>query len=244
MKKALLILMIFLMMLSLLSCVSEPKAKPVSDEVSEILIELKKTVEEDVDTVIKTLTADSKNLLSEVDSYDKYKGSNVKVGGFYDKMEVETKNLCLRLREYCATYIQLILADEGSYNAKYDALGQAYAVIYENARDEIYDEIYDGILNSVYDGIYGGVLDKAYGVVPYSRWRETRKEEYDRWSATRKKIYENWADTGVEIYEFWSGIRGEIADENLEKAAKKLADFNQKIEKLQGTSSEESAKDQ
>ena len=202
---------------------------------------LETAVAEDVESVVAELTEGFNNLLRDIDSYDEFKSGNVKIDAFYDETELKTKELCIRLREYSAAYVQLVLSGEGTEKEKYDALGQIYTVIYDGARDEIYDEIYDGLLNGIYDGIYDGVLNKAYGVVPYGRWRETRKEEYDRWSSTRKKIYGYWADTGAEIYEFWSGVRGEVADENIDKANQKLQSFYQKIEGLYETDAESAA---
>ncbi len=41
-----------------------------------------------------------------------------------------------------------------------------------------------------------------------------------------------WSDAGGDIYDFWSDFRSELFSEDSEGALKKIAKFEEKIEKL------------
>lgn len=266
MKKVLSILLTGVMMLSLASCndteerdrfigfpspsgsVSPPQEENTEKSSSELeetnspstpntTDGLNEVVEKDVDDTIAALQVEYDNLVAEIDSYDKYEKNVAQIDMFYKKTCEETRQLCIRLREYSIDYAELILASDKSNDDKYDDLDMIYDNIYEDAGDEIYDEIYDWILDDMYDAFYGGVLDDAYDTVPYKEWSDVHSDEYARWADTRSDVYKVWADTRSDIYEFWSDMRGALWNDDIERAEKKIEKFKKSIDRIKNKAS-------
>ena len=247
MKKILTLFLVIAMLFSLSSCGEKTSNDTVSNSKSvskaitkaDTIEELDELVLKDVTDTITALTTEFEKLSTDIATYDKYKTDSNKVKGFYDKVQNDTKLLCIRLREYSSVYAELILSSDKSFDDKYDEFDALYDSVYEDARDEIYDEIYDGILDDMYDVFYDGILDDAYDNIPYDEWSDARSDEYDLWSDTRSEVYDIWSDAGSDIYDFWSDMRGEMWDKDIEKAKEKLQDFKDDIEILYGKSSEQ-----
>ena len=134
--------------------------------------------------------------------------------------------------DYSLYYAELIIKSDKSNGDKYDDLEELYENIYENAGEKIYDEIYDGILDKMYKDFYDGILEDAYDNAPYDEWSDARSDEYDWWSDTRSNTYDDWSDCRSDVYDFWSDIRSEIWDDDIQKAEKKMKDFQEEIDKL------------
>ncbi len=186
----------------------------------------------DVETAIDALCEEYDALLVSVDTYEKYLENVEMVEGFYEKVHSETGNICIRLREYCVEYANIILASDKSFADRRNDFDEIYDCIYEDATDEIYDEIYNGILDDIYDDLYSGLLDEAYGDAEYEEWSEARSNEYEWWSDTRSEVYDEWSDCRSDIYDFWSDMKGEMWDEDIEKAYEKVTDFIEDIEQI------------
>ena len=113
--------------------------------------ELEKKISEDVDGTIGALKSEWNSIKGDIDSYSKYKNKVKDVEGFYEKVLVQTEELCIRLQEYAVRYGEIIMTSTDSADDKYDNMDEVYDNIYDDARDEIYNEIYDGILDDMYE---------------------------------------------------------------------------------------------
>ncbi len=203
------------------------------------LYELEELVMADVEGTIGALSEEYQLLLSNVDTYEKYLANITAVEECYKKIYVETRSLCVRLREYSIDYAKLIITSDKSFDEKYDEFETIYDCIYEDAGDEMYDEIYAGILDDAYDDLYNGILDDAYDNAEYKEWAEARANEYEWWSDTRSDVYKEWSDCRSDVYGFWSDMRGEMWDDDIEKAYKKINNFIDDIEKIKSESEHE-----
>lgn len=210
MKKFLTLLLAITMLFSLSACGEKTTNDTVSNSksVSKTTVtkaynieELDELVLKDVTDTITTLNTEFEKLSTDINTYDKYKTDIGKVKDFYDRVQNDTKLLCIRLREYSSAYAELILSSDKSFDDKYDEFDALYDSVYEDARDEIYDEIYDGVLDDMYDRFYDGILDDAYDNIPYEKWSDARADEYDLWSDTRSEVYDIWSDAGSDIYD-------------------------------------------
>ena len=172
-------------------------------------------------------------MVTEIDTYEMYLESTDKVEAFYKKVYDDTKNLCIRMREYSINYAEAIMASDKSNDDKYKDFEGLYDCIYDDAGDDIYDEIYDGILDDIYDDFYDGILDDAYdNGAPYDEWSDARSNEYDWWSDARSDVYDEWSDFRSDVYDFWSDMRSELWDDDIERAEEKIVDFQEDVEKL------------
>lgn len=215
----------------------ETKKNP--SEIGDVDLEgLEEVVMADVEGTIAVLTEEYESLLEELSAYEKYVENTDTMEAFYAKVYGETKDVCIRLREYCVTYANVIFESDKSSDEKYEDFELMYECVYEDASDEIYDEIYDGVLDEVYDEIYAGILEDGYENAEYEEWAEVRSNEYDWWSDCRSDVYEEWSDWHSDVYDFWSDMRGEMWDDDEEKVYKKLEDFVEDIEKLKSDSDE------
>lgn len=194
---------------------------------------LDETVSTDVDNTISAMKAEYEKIISDIDTYEKYLENADKVEAFYKQIYEDTKQLCMRMREYSLNYAETIMASDKSNDDKYKDFEKLYDCIYDDAGDDIYDEIYDGILDDLYDDFYDGILDDAYdNGVPYDEWSDARSDEYDWWSDARSDVYDEWSDFRSDVYDFWSDMRSELWDDDIERAEEKIADFRKDIEKI------------
>lgn len=189
-------------------------------------------VEEDVDSVIGTLTSEYENLVAEITTYDDYVSNVDTIETFYLKVKDDVEQLSIRLRDYALDYAQIILSSDMNTDDMYDELDIIYDSIYDGAGDDIYDEIYDGVLDDMYDAFYDGILDEAYDTVEYKDWADARSTEYDLWSDTRSDVYDTNSDMRSEVYDFASDVRSEVYSDDIEKAYEEINDFAKDIAKM------------
>ncbi len=194
--------------------------------------ELETVILQDTEEVVNGLIAEWQMLSESAAAYDIYLENAEKIEEFYEKIINNSEEICIKLQEYAVYYAELIMCSDMSNDDKYDAFGDLYDCIYDDACDEIYDEIYDGILDDMYDAIYDGVLDDAYDNVPYDEWSDARSDEYDWWSDARSDVYDAWSDARSNIYDFWSDIRSDLWDDDIKKAEKTLLDYKSDVEKI------------
>ena len=183
---------------------------------------LDETVSTDVDITISAMKAEYEKIITDIDTYEKYLENTDKVEAFYKQVYEDTKQLCIRMREYSLDYAEAIMASDKSNDDKYKDFEKLYDCIYDDAGDDIYDEIYDGILDDIYDDFYDGILDDAYD----------NGAPYDEWSDARSDVYDEWSDFRSDVYDFWSDMRSELWDDDIERAEEKIADFRKDIEKI------------
>ena len=196
------------------------------------LEELNELVPQEIDVRVAALNEQYEKLQAEIDTYDKYIGNQEKIKDYYSSVYQDMQDTCIRMREYCVKYAQIILESEKANDEKYDDLEDMYDVIYEDAGEDIYDEYYDGVLEDIYDVYYDGILDDAYDTVEYKEWSNARSEEYERWSDVRSAAYECWSDFRSEVYEFWSDMRSEFWDDDIDRVQEKIQDFQDDILQL------------
>lgn len=212
------------------------ESKDNTDDMSEKPIgfdELNEVVSTDVENTISAIKSDYEKLVTEIDTYEKYLESIDKIQAFYKQVYEDTKNLCIRMREYSINYAEEIMASDKSNDDKYKDFEELYDCIYDDAGDDIYDGIYDGILDDIYDDFYDGILDDAYdNGAPYDEWSNARSDEYDWWSDTRSDVYDEWSDFRSDVYDFWSDMRSELWDDDIERAEEKIVDFREDVEKI------------
>ena len=193
---------------------------------------LNEIVEKDVDDAITTLKEEYEQLKADIETYNQYLKNTEKIEAFYDNVYEVNKDICIKMYEYSLDYAELIIKSDKSNDDKYDDLEELYDNIYEDAGEKIYNEIYDGILEEMYNDFYDGILEDAYDNAPYDEWLDARSNEYDWWSDTRSDVYDDWSDCRSDVYDFWSDIRNEIWDDDIQKAEKKVKDFQDEIDKL------------
>ena len=194
--------------------------------------ELNEFVLKDVEVCIAAINEKFGQLTAEIDTYDKYIQNKDLVEAFYTGVYQDTKNICIRMREYCLKYVEIILESDKTDDEKYDELEEMYDVVYDEAGDEIYDGYYDGVLDEIYDVFYDEILDEAYDEIEYGEWLDVRSEEYELWLDTRSDVYEEWLDFRSDSYEFWLDVRSEFWNKDIEKAKEKVQDFQEDINKL------------
>lgn len=204
--------------------------------------ELDETVSTDVDSTISAMKAKYEKIIADINTYEKYLENTDKVEAFYRQICEDTKQLCIRMREYSINYAKAIMASEKPNDDKYKDFEKLYDCIYDDAGDDIYDEIYDGILDDVYDDFYDGILDDAYdNGAPYDEWSDARSDEYDWWSDAHSDVYDEWSDFRSDVYDFWSDMRSELWDDDVDRAEGKIVDFQEDIEKLKNKDSQSNA---
>lgn len=196
------------------------------------LEELNGLVEQDLDNRIVALSEEYEKIKTEIDTYEKYLVNMESIETFYENTYLQTRDICIRMREYCLDYARFIINMEGGRDEKYDSLEELYDIVYDEGGEKIYDEIYDGILDEIYDMFYDGILDEAYDTAEYEEWSDARSDEYEEWSDARGDVYEEWSDARSDIYEFWSDMRGEMWDADFEKAEEVIQEFQDDIIEL------------
>lgn len=193
---------------------------------------LNELVPKEIDSRVVALNEKYEKLQTEIDTYDKYIANKEKMTDYYASVYKDMQDNCIRMREYCVKYAQIILESDKANDEKYDDLEEMYDVVYDDAGEDIYDEFYDGVLEDIYDVYYDGILDEAYDTVEYEEWSNARSEEYENWSDTRSDTYELWSDFRSEVYEFWSDLRSEFWDDDLDRVKDKIQDFQKDIVEL------------
>ncbi len=194
--------------------------------------ELNTVIENDISNTVAILTSEYEQLETEINTYDMYIENTNKVETFYNMINDENKNLCIRMQEYAVSYAEKILSSNISIDDKYDEFDELYDNIYDEGGDNIYDEIYDGLLDDMYDLFYDGVLDDGYDEAPYKEWSKASSQEYDWWSETSSDVYDQWSDFQSDVYDFWSDIRSELWDNDIDKAKEVLTDYKADVNKL------------
>ncbi len=203
--------------------------QPVSVGSVEALEEL---VNKDIDDTVAGLRADYDALAAEIDTYDKYTKNKSKVEDFYTKILAETRDLCLRMREYGICYAELVMKMGGTYEEKYDAFSEMYDCIYDDACGEIYDAIYEDLQGDMYDLIYDGVVSDGYDLEAYALWSKVSSEAYDMWRDSLSDVYDEWSDALSDIYDFWSDVLNAILDDDTEEIREEIEKFEEENEKL------------
>lgn len=186
----------------------------------------------DAEDAVAKLQANYDQLVQQIDSYDKYVENADKVEKFYQDVVSVTNETCIVLRARAANYAELILASDGSNMEKYGALEGIEDFIYDDATDVIEKEIYDGILDEMNKAFYDGVLDDSDDAPSYEQWYDIRSDEYEWWYDARSDVYEAWYDARSDIYSFYYDERSETYSGDMERAQKKLDNFNADIEKM------------
>ena len=196
------------------------------------------TASADIESTVSSLTATYEALTADIATYDDYVANVDRVEAFYATVVEETRNLCIRLREYGADYVDSVLSSGLTCDEMYDELDVLYDDLYDDAGGDVYDEIYDDLMGDLYDVFYDGILKDAYDTVDYSDWADTHSNEYDFWSDAHSDIYDEWSDFHSDIYDLWSDVRGELWDDDLDRAAEKLADFRADLQSLKEESAQ------
>lgn len=196
------------------------------------------TASADIESTVSSLTAAYEALTADIATYDDYVANVDRVEAFYTTVLEETRNLCIRLREYGADYVDSVLSSGLTCDEMYDELDVLYDDLYDDAGGDVYDEIYDDLMGDLYDVFYDGILKDAYDTVDYSDWADTHSNEYDFWSDAHSDIYDEWSDFHSDIYDLCSDVRGELWDDDLDRAAKKLADFRADLQSLKEESAQ------
>ncbi len=196
------------------------------------------TASADIESTVSSLTAAYEALTADIATYDDYVANVDRVEAFYTTVLEETRNLCIRLREYGADYVDSVLSSGLTCDEMYDELDVLYDDLYDDAGGDVYDEIYDDLMGDLYDVFYDGILKDAYDTVDYSDWADTHSNEYDFWSDAHSDIYDEWSDFHSDIYDLWSDVRGELWDDDLDRAAEKLADFRADLQSLKEESAQ------
>lgn len=196
------------------------------------------TASADIESTVSSLTAAYEALTADIATYDDYVANVDRVEAFYATVIEETRNLCIRLREYGADYVDSVLSSGLTCDEMYNELDVLYDDLYDDAGGDVYDEIYDDLMGDLYDVFYDGILKDAYDTVDYSDWADTHSNEYDFWSDAHSDIYDEWSDFHSDIYDLWSDVRGELWDDDLDRAAEKLADFRADLQSLKEESAQ------
>lgn len=194
--------------------------------------EINTVIENDISNTVAILTSEYEQLETEINTYDMYIQNTNKVETFYNMINDENKDLCIRMQEYAVIYAEKILSSNISIDDKYDEFDELYDNIYDEGGDNIYNEIYDGLLDDMYDLFYDGVLDDGYDEAPYKEWSKASSQEYDWWSETSSDVYDQWSDFQSDVYDFWSDIRDELWNNNVDKAEEVLSDYKDDVAKL------------
>ena len=233
MRKVIAAALILVMILSLSACGETATVTKDGKKITAGTIEeLEELIDKDLEETFAGLQGEFETLMSEIDTYDKYIENIGKVESFYGRILSETQVMDIRLREYSICYTEIVMKSGGSYEDRYDAIGDMYDLIYDDACGEVYDAVYDDLLGEMYDLIYRGVVKDGYDDAPYEAWYDTSSEAYDMWADCKSDVYDEWSDAKSDIYDFWSDVYGHVYDDDREKINEEIADFREDIEKL------------
>lgn len=194
--------------------------------------ELEGNISKDSEDAINALNTEWQALSETITTYDEYLKNVERVEAFYEKINNNTEQLCVRLQEYALKYAELIMSSDMSNDDKYDDFDDLKDCIYDDATDDLKKGIYDGLLEDMQDALYDEVLDDSEDADSYSEWYDTRSDEYENWYDTRSDVYEHWYDTRSDIYSFYYDMRGELWSDDIERAEELMENFKQDIDKL------------
>lgn len=234
MKKIIALVVVMIMALSMTSCSGEPTVTTSEDKQVSVgtIEELELLIEKDVTDTISALKTEYEQLVTEIDTFEAYQENVNKVQAFYDKINEENRQLCIRMREYSLAYAELITAVGGTNDEKEDALDSMYDTIYDNASGDIYDALYDDLMGEMYDAFYSGVVSDGYDYVAYEKWSDMSSEAYEMWSDCGSNIYDEWSDFGSDVYDFWSDIYSAMWDDDAEEIKEEISKFEAEIKTM------------
>lgn len=187
---------------------------------------------EDVEKTVASFEAQYEELVAQVNSFDAYKANVDAVQAYYDTVLQDTKNLCIRMRQYAADCANYVLSTNRTPGQMYDDLEVIYDDLYDGAGDDLYDAVYDDLFGNLYDAFYDGVVSDGYDLIGYGEWSELSSAAYEMYSDAHSDAYELISDCRSDIYEFGSDVRGDVFSDKLDKAKKELAKFQEDIDEL------------
>lgn len=234
MKKIFTLTVVLIMMLAMTACGTETTVTTLDNKQVSVgtIEELELLIEEDIAGTTTALKTEYEELVAEIDTFEEYQENVDKVQAFYNKINDENRNLCIRMREYSVAYAELIINMDGSYDEKEDVLDDMYDTLYDDASGEIYDALYDDLMGDMYDSFYSGVISDGYDHVPYKVWSDISSDAYDMWSNRGSDIYDEWSDFGSDVYDFWSDIYSAMWDGDNEEIEEEIIKFKEDIEAL------------
>ena len=194
---------------------------------------------EELNSTLDAMNVELEQLITDIDSYEKYKENTERIEAYYENLLTETRGLCITMREYSVAYADIILNSGEDKDDMYDDCDAIFDDIYDDAADEIYDTIYDDLFDDLYDAFYSGVLHDGYDSKHYEEWSTLCSDEYDLWSDTKSDVYDEWSDLKSDVYDFWSDVKSEVWSEDMERAEEKIEKFKKDIEKLKNRESQE-----
>ncbi|MBQ3088032.1 MAG: hypothetical protein IJC36_00180 [Clostridia bacterium] len=205
---------------------------PSTNTSANTIEELEGIITKDIEDTVNALNSEWETLSATITTYDAYVKNAEKVEQFYEKINTQTEQACIRLQEYAVKYAEMIMTSDMSNDDKYDAFDELNDCIYDDAADDLNDGIYDGLLKDMQDALYEGVLDDSDDAPSYSDWYDVHSDEYENWYDTRSDVYEVWYDTRSDVYSFYYDMRGELWGDDIEKTQKTLDDYKADVEKL------------
>lgn len=193
--------------------------------------ELEKQIEQDLNEHIESLKSQWELLSKEIDSNKKYVSKSTEVTELYDTIIDETKQMCIRLREYSAVYARMVLEADMSNENRYDAIQGIDDYLYDEACKEINDEIYEGLLDDMELYLIGGILANASFEADYEYEKHKRifDKELNQWKHARFEVSNLYEKTASDINSFYSNISGKLNREDTERANRVYAMFLDKI---------------
>lgn len=243
MKKVISVVMVMAICFCMASCGATGTKVPAAESDSEkstgeqyvyvnSIEELEELVDKDVTDVISALEEEYGELVADITDFNQYVENKDSVEAFYDKINEETEKLCMRIRDYSVSYVELIINSDMTYDDMDDAVDDVYECLYDDAGDAIYDGIYDGILDDMYDYFYSGIVSDGYDTVPYDEWYDASSDEYDMWFDSSSDVYDYWSDAVSDVYGFWSDVSGAMWDNDIDEVKEEIEKFKEDIEKL------------
>ena len=240
MKKIIAITLTLIMVAAMTACGGE--ATVTTSEEKQVSVgtieELELLIEEDVTDTTSALNTEYEELVAEIDTFEAYEKNVDKVQAFYDKINDENRELCIRMREYSVAYAKLITSSSTTNDEKEDAIDSMYDAIYDDACGDIYDALYDDLLGDMYDAFYDGVVSDGYDYVSYERWYDMSSDAYDMWSDCGSDIYDEWSDCGSDVYDFWSDIYSAMWDDDDAEIQEEIEGFEADIKAMREADAE------
>lgn len=196
------------------------------------LEDLENIIDEDITNTVANLYSEWDSLSSIISTYNDYLKNADAIELFYNYINSQIEQVCIRLQIYTVKYAEIILSSDVSNDDKYDAFDDLKDCIYDDMADNVKDDIYDDLLKDMQDLLYDDILDDSDSADSYSDWYDVRSDEYENWYDTRSDVYENWYDSRSDIYSFIYDIRSELWNDDTEEAEKILANYKTDVEKL------------
>lgn len=234
MKKILTFVVVMIMTMSMAACSGEATVTTPDDKQVSVgtIEELELMIEEDVANTTSALNTEYEQLVAEIDTFEAYQKNVEKVQAFYEKINDENREMCIRMREYSLAYAQLITNAGGTNDEKEEALDSMYDTIYDDASGDIYDALYDDLMGDMFDAFYDGVVSDGYDYVAYEKWYDMSSDAYDMWSDCGSDIYNEWSDFGSDVYDFWSDIYSAMWDDDAEEIKEEITEFEADIKAM------------